>query len=342
MSDDQVRYHFQGIRKHLAALQGKNAEVWQEIDALLEDLHVIYEQMQTALEAAEVVEEGLLQQTQLLAEKYKHYYDLFQSLPIAYLIIDANGVILEANRAIAQLLNVPQRYLPGKPLVSYVAESDRLAFCTHLSQLSQSDGAQLWQMKLQPRDGQPISAEWQIAISQNNDGFVQSLQIGLYHLPQSQPLVTPLVQQQTLENIPAEATISMSRLSQSLDGLQVLVVDDEADARDFIVAALKSYGIGVRAVASATAALEELKRFRPDVLVSDIRMPGEDGYSLIRQIRSLETGQEWHLPAVAITAYLDEDREKALSAGFKAYFHKLSQPIELIEMVVQLAGRTPS
>jgi CheY-like chemotaxis protein len=76
------------------------------------------------------------------------------------------------------------------------------------------------------------------------------------------------------------------------------------------------------------------------VLVSDIRMPGEDGYRLIERIRALEAKRGGHLPAAAITAYLDEDREKALSAGFEGHLHKLAQPIELVQMVAQLAGRT--
>ena len=69
-------------------------------------------------------------------------------------------------------------------------------------------------------------------------------------------------------------------------------------------------------------------------------MPNEDGYSLIRQVRELEAQQGWHLPAAALTAYLLEDRDKALAAGFEAHLHKLAQPIELVELVAQLAGRT--
>lgn len=134
----------------------------------------------------------------------------------------------------------------------------------------------------------------------------------------------------------------MPQLPQSLDGLRVLVVDDEADVCEFVVAVLEMYGIGVKAVTSADAALEELERFHPDVLLSDIRMPGKNGYSLIQQIRNRETANTGHIPAAAITAYLEEDREKALDAGFEAHLHKLAQPSEWVELVARLSGRSSS
>lgn len=132
---------------------------------------------------------------------------------------------------------------------------------------------------------------------------------------------------------------SMDQLTQSLSGLRVLVVDDDIDAREFITAVLESYNAIVRTVATANAALEELERFRPDVLLSDIQMPDGDGYSLIRQIRALEATQGHHIPAAAITAYWSEDRETALKAGFEAHLHKLARPHEWAELVAQLAGR---
>lgn len=243
---------------------------------------------------------------------------------------------------------MPQPYLAGKPLVVYVAEGDRPAFCTNLNRLSHNSGIQVWQMNLCPRDAKPFTAQWHVAIARDTDGLIESLRIGVYNLSVSQPAVPSqlrsrsahLALAQTLEEMGAHRRMPMSQLPQSLDGLRVLVVDDEADAREFIAAVLESYGVSVRAVASAAAALEELERFHPDMLLSDIRMPGGDGYSLIRQIRALEALQGGHIPAAAITAYLDEDRENSLKAGFEAYLHKLAQPSEWIEMVAQLAKYT--
>lgn len=109
MSNEQFRHYIETIRRLLAVLQGEQvAQSWEESAAALEGLQVIYEEMQTSLEVAEVVLEELLQQNQQVTAAYHHYYDLFHCSPLAYLVTDERGVILEANKASAQLLNVPQ------------------------------------------------------------------------------------------------------------------------------------------------------------------------------------------------------------------------------------------
>jgi len=345
MSSEEFSHYIQAIRRRIASLRETDREAWDEIDALLDEVYVTYEEMQTSLEAAEFLEQGLIQQNERITAGYHHYHDLFHTSPIACLVTDANGLILEGNEAIAHLLNLPQRYLPGKPLALYVAEGDRSTFRHRLSQLSRRSGIQIWPMNLCPSHGEPIAVECHVAIMSHTPGQIESLQIGVYEVRPPQeavriassfteagPTESPL--QDVAERVPVTA------LPQSLDGLRVLVVDDEADVRDFITVMLESYGIGVKAVASAAAALEELPRFHPNVLLSDIRMPDVDGYSLIRRIRSLEAGQGNHIPAAAITAYLEEDREKALHAGFEAHLHKLAPPSEWVELVAQLARQT--
>ncbi len=325
MSDEQIRQHFQVIRQQIAAQLGEDTAGWREVDAALEDLQVIYEQMQASLEAIEEVEAELFQRQQ-------DYQDLFQFFPIASLITNANGLILDANQAIAQLLNVPYSYLVGKPLAVFVAEKERARFRTHLNRLSQSEGIQIWHTRLCPRDSEPILTEFQVVIARDIEGRIERLRIGVYNLSQSQAALASLV---------ARTSVA-SQIPQPLDGLQVLVVDDDMDVREFVTMVLETHGIGVRTVASAAAALEELERFRPDVLISDLRMPGEDGYSLIRRIREREAEQGGHLPAAAITAYLDEDKAKAIAAGFEAHLHKLVQPSEWVKMVAQLARQASS
>ena len=127
----------------------------------------------------------------------------------------------------------------------------------------------------------------------------------------------------------------------SLEGLRVLVVDDEADTRELLRELLARRGSEVTTAESAAAALEEIGRSRPDVLVSDIGMPEEDGYSLIRKVRSSEGQSGARIPAVALTAYARaEDRVRALSAGFQVHVPKPVDPVELIVVVASLAGRT--
>jgi PAS domain S-box-containing protein len=118
-------------------------------------------------------------------------------------------------------------------------------------------------------------------------------------------------------------------LEPPLAGLKVLVVDDEADAREIVSTALAQCGARTAAVASAREAIDLIADFRPDVVVSDIAMPEEDGYSLVRKIRSLRT-QIANVPVVALTAFTQpEDRRRALRAGFR---HFVPKPVEIDEL----------
>ena len=126
----------------------------------------------------------------------------------------------------------------------------------------------------------------------------------------------------------------------SLDGLRVLVVEDEPDSRELIEVVLKGRGALVVSVGSAVEALAEMERRQFDVLVSDIGMPMMDGYALIRKIRQLPEGRGGRIPAAALTAYAGvEDREHALSAGYQIHLPKPVEPAELTAVVANLAGR---
>ena len=127
----------------------------------------------------------------------------------------------------------------------------------------------------------------------------------------------------------------------SLDGLRVLVVDDEKDARELLIVTLGHYGAEVTAVATVSEAVTAIQRLKPNVLVSDIGMPGEDGYALIRQVRALAREQGGQIPAVALTAYARAaDRTQALLAGFQLHIPKPVDPAELAAVVANLSGRT--
>lgn len=126
----------------------------------------------------------------------------------------------------------------------------------------------------------------------------------------------------------------------SLDQVQVLVVEDHDDTRDFIVMVLQQAGAEVTAVASVNEALQHLECEQPHVLISDIGMPQEDGYKLIRQVRDQEANQEQHIPAIALTAYVRaEDQNKALEAGFEMHVAKPVEPGELVVLVARAVGR---
>ena len=125
-----------------------------------------------------------------------------------------------------------------------------------------------------------------------------------------------------------------------LNGVKVLVVDDEVDSREFIATVLQECQAEVTAVSSAQEALEMLTLWTPDVLISDIGMPGENGYSLIRKVRSLSPKKGRDIPAAALTAYARvEDRMQAIQAGFQLHLPKPIEPVELATVVASLVRR---
>ncbi len=127
-----------------------------------------------------------------------------------------------------------------------------------------------------------------------------------------------------------------------LEGLRVVAVDDDADARALLRAALGRAGALVTVAPDAARGLAAVQRGRPDVLISDIEMPGEDGYELMAKVRALAADEGGATPAVAVTAYVRaEDRRRALAAGFQRHLGKPVEPEELILVVASLVGRRP-
>jgi CheY-like chemotaxis protein len=127
---------------------------------------------------------------------------------------------------------------------------------------------------------------------------------------------------------------------QRLDGLTVLIVEDDADTRDLVKTILAKAGATPVATANARDGVSAARRIRPHVLVSDLAMPGEDGFEVVRQVKSWMAEAGVVLPALALTAYARlEDRDRALAAGFDHYIAKPVEPAELVREVARLAGR---
>jgi PAS domain S-box-containing protein len=136
----------------------------------------------------------------------------------------------------------------------------------------------------------------------------------------------------TLREIPPMPEVSLA-------DIQVLVVDDESDARELVKKLLEMAGATVSTAGSAAEAMEHILAGRPDVLVCDIGMQEEDGYSLIRRLRAIEKKEEGVLPAVALSAYArSEDRTKAIRSGFQIHLAKPVEPAELLAVISSLAG----
>ncbi|HET6977295.1 MAG TPA: ATP-binding protein [Pyrinomonadaceae bacterium] len=125
-----------------------------------------------------------------------------------------------------------------------------------------------------------------------------------------------------------------------LDGVRVLVVDDDSDTRQMLKAVLSECQADVITAASAAEAIKEIERRKPDVLVSDLGMPEQDGYELIKQVRKTESAGAVRIPALALTAYAKaEDRVRALADGYQVHLAKPVEPAEFLLVVANLAGR---
>jgi PAS domain S-box-containing protein len=136
--------------------------------------------------------------------------------------------------------------------------------------------------------------------------------------------------------LPATGVIQPVELAR-LDGVRVLIVDDEHDTRDLLVTVLTQSGAQVNAIATVAEALEILRLKELDLLISDIQMPNEDGYSLIRKVRASEKGQARKIPAIALTAHARaSDRLRALSAGYQLHMAKPVEPAELVMAIANL------
>ena len=151
------------------------------------------------------------------------------------------------------------------------------------------------------------------------------------------PLLNPNSERSKNEN----QSLSLASEGSSLAGLRILVVDDEIDSRNFTAFVLEQEQAEVVALSSASEALQELERYNPDVLLTDIGMPDMDGYMLIRQVRTLSPKQGGQVMAIALTAYAgDYDQQQALQAGFQHHLAKPIEPDELIKTIAALMRNT--
>ena len=157
------------------------------------------------------------------------------------------------------------------------------------------------------------------------------------------PLVVALVRSTEERAHPTAGQPVPAYHGPSLRGLRVLVVDDDPDALDLIATILRRAEAEPMLCSSPPEALAALRSWKPHVLVSDIEMPGEDGYALIRKVRELAGSDGGQIPAVALTAYSrPEDRVRSLSAGYSMHVAKPVDPVELGVIVANLAGRSPA
>jgi PAS domain S-box-containing protein len=139
--------------------------------------------------------------------------------------------------------------------------------------------------------------------------------------------------------MPVSAAVATAADVPRLDGLRVLIVDDDRESREVMLEALQGYGASLRAAMSASDAVDAMSEFKPHLVLSDIAMPSRDGYTVLREVRALETSLGRHVPVAAVTAYAHaEDRKRAMAAGFDEYLAKPVDPVALARAVAALAA----
>ena len=150
----------------------------------------------------------------------------------------------------------------------------------------------------------------------------------------------PLLPERAKAMQPALSGEMLSPGPDSLAGLRILLVDDEPEARQIFTTVIQRTGAEVKACETASEALQTIEEWRPDVLMSDIAMPEEDGYSFIGKVRSLPRDKGGATPAAALTALArDEDRKRALDAGYQMHIAKPVSTGQLVTLIARLAGR---
>lgn len=163
-----------------------------------------------------------------------------------------------------------------------------------------------------------------------NCGTTFTINIPLWNLPEDTLSQTSL---------PSNANTAAEDSAYNLKDIRILIVDDDADAHLLLTTIIHDTGASILTTSSVSEALEAFQHFRPHILISDIGMPGEDGYSLIRKIRSLQPEGDT-IPAIALTAYArTEDKNKAIEAGFQAHLAKPVNPGELLAKINELTRK---
>jgi CheY-like chemotaxis protein len=154
------------------------------------------------------------------------------------------------------------------------------------------------------------------------------------------PLLPDDLNESDAQLLPNESSLAQIETRSELENLQILVVDDQPDVCEILTVVLQGSGAKVTAVYSAAAAIKAIAQLQPDILISDIGMPDEDGYTLLGKIRNLDIKQGGQIPAIALTAYVrQEDYTNALLAGFQMHLSKPVDSTELIKAVAELTGR---
>jgi CheY-like chemotaxis protein len=250
---------------------------------------------------------------------------LIDAIGPCVLVVDREGRCVLANRASAEALaHEDPRCLVGKRVTGRVAEAITAGHTAHFvdETMVRADGGELLvECWVRPtKEGRAITGA---VVS-----FVERGRVSAATLARTSG---------SLDGLRSAAPASRRRASHALQGRSVLVVDNDEGARAIVTTMLEQYGAQVRAAESAAEAMRVLEVLLPDVIVSDISMPVEDGYSFMRRLRTSPDARRARLAAIALTALgRPEDRANALDAGFELHLVKPVDPEDLFRAVASL------
>jgi PAS domain S-box-containing protein len=177
-----------------------------------------------------------------------------------------------------------------------------------------------------------------VDVSSGGEGQGSTFTLQIPLIPTPEPKVFSPIEED-LNSVSSIEVTELSSQNKPLLGVSILIVDDDEDSRTFLTFALADSGAKIYSVATAALAFDAMESFHPNLIVSDIGMPQEDGYSLIKRIRQLPKYLGGDTPAIALTAYAgDSDRQKATLAGFQTHLAKPIMPDDLVDAVIQLIG----
>jgi CheY-like chemotaxis protein/PAS domain-containing protein len=306
-----------------------------------------------------------------------YFRDLFDLCPEPYLVTDLRGAIRAANRAAALVLQVTPQFLAGRPLLHFVARADCGAFRAALASLQETTGSDAaLEIHLRPRHkGAPFLADIRVRrvrtgcsivllwIATARGAEAQARPAG--PPPGEDPRRTARIveleeavrgQEVTIRRqaalidelvdfgqfaIDERAPVTPSdELNEAdLTGVRVLVAEADARTRDLLIQLLTDCGAEVATASTGAQALALVERWRPDVLVSDVDLPDDDGFALIRRVRELEPDAGGAVPAIALTGHAELDAgRQALVAGYQVHVAKPIDGSWLTHAVANVAG----
>ena len=239
--------------------------------------------------------------------------DLLNNAPCGFLSFTDDGEILMINATLLDSLGYAEGELRGRHVESLLPVASRIFYQTHFFPLLRLHGK------------------------------VEEVYLSLRAKSSAEvPVLVNAVRRERVSVMVNDCILVQMRQRNQYEDEILRAKKNERDERDLLVTILTQAGARVEAAATVTDALELLRLTEQDVLISDIEMPGEDGYSLIRKVRALEQSQNRRIPAIALTAHVRaSDRLRALSAGYQMHMPKPVEPVELVMAIANLTSSGP-